>query len=437
VEGSLKKATIDTLLCPVCGQDTLALQGEQTERVQYPQGEVDEIRSGRIACPDCNVAFPIEDYVLSLVNLLPEDIRLDGEYWGQYYNWFYERQSYGYFDLRQPSVPFMAYGVTESIPFEGKERGGMHAVLAHHPLIRNTRRALDVGCGVGWTTLYLARQGFDIIGIDPALQSVKLAKRYALEKQVPVDYIAAGLGYVRFRPSSFDTVFGFHSLHHLPDMRARLEEVYESLKPEGCLAFDEHVQSHPQVDKVRDSLMRWAMEEVFPRYQDARPKAKSMLPPGLSVNEDIGQATILPEVERLFHIKYIDFRFVALDGLADIMYLKNDRSTELIHAVTDVVEALNEVLKRSFPDAVEYVTVIGQKQRSLPAVPQPGLEAVYSEHGALFALSTSDPRRTLRTRPTKWWQLPGKAWRILCYQGLVSLLAEVRSYLRWKRMHGK
>jgi hypothetical protein len=105
-------------------------------------------------------------------------------------------------------------------------------------------------------------------------------------------------------------------------------------------------------------------------------KAKSTLPPGLSVNEDIGQAAILPEVERLFHIRYIDFRFVALDGLADIVYLKNNRSIESMRHAGDVAKVLKVVSKRSFPDAVEYVTVIGQRQHSLPTVPQPGLEAV-------------------------------------------------------------
>jgi SAM-dependent methyltransferase len=341
VEGSVRQTTLDVLLCPVCGQDKLTFQGEQTERFQYPQGMVDEIRSGQIACPDCGVTFPIEDYVLSLIDLLPDDVRHDGEYWGQYYNWYYERQGYGYFDLQQPTVPFVAYGVAEPIPFDGEERGGMHTILADHPLIRNTHRALDIGCGVGWTTLYLARQGFDMVGLDPALQSVKLAKRYALQKQVPVDYIAGGLGYVRFRLASFDTVFGFH------------------------------------------------------------------------------------------------FRFVVLDGLADMIYLKNDRSIESLRHASDVVGVLNNVLKRSFPEAVEYVTVVGQKQRSLPAVPQPGLDAVYSKYGALFEHPTSEPRRHPRAQPTPWWKLPSKAWRMLCYEGLVPLLAEFQSYLRWKRAGGR
>jgi len=414
----------------------LELQGEQTERVRYPEGEADEIKAGQVVCADCGVVLPVEDFVLSCVALLPEDVCRDGEYWGQYYSWFYARQSYGHFDLRQPSEPFLTYGVGESIPFEGEERGGVHTFLANHPLIRNTGRALDVGCGVGWTTLYLARQGFDMIGIDPALQSVKLAKRYAMEQGVPVDYICAGLGYVHFKSSSFDTVFGCHSLHRLPDVHTRLAEVHEMLKLGGCLAFDEHVQSHPQVDKVREMLMRWAVEEVFPRYQNTQEKPKSKLPSGLSVNEDVGQSAILPEVERLYFLRHVDFRFVALDGLAELMYLKSNRSAVSMRCASDVVTVLNEVLTRSFPDAVEYVTVIGQKQKSLPAVPQPGLEAVYSEYGALFELQTSEPRRTRSTQSTAWWQLPGKAWGLLCYQGLVPLLKEIRSYLRWRTTHG-
>jgi SAM-dependent methyltransferase len=390
-----------------------------------------------VACTGCGAAFPVTDYVLSLEAVLPDDIRRDGAYWGQYYRWFHDRESYGHLDLRLPSTPFVMYGVREPVPFEGQEREGIHAELAGHPLIRDTHRALDVGCGVGWTTLYLARRGFEMIGIDPALESMRLAKQYAMEQRVPVDYIACALGHVRFRPCSFDTVFGFHSLHHLPDMRASLQEVYTILKPGGCLAFDEHVQSHPEVDKVREQLMRWAMEEVFPQYQDPRTGAKSTLPPGLSVNEDVGQAAILPEVERLFHIRHIEFRFVALDGLADMMYLKNERSMEARRTTADVVAVLNKVLKRCFPEAVEYATVIGQKRSSLPRVPQAGLEEMYARYSRFFEAEPAAVRRVHDAGPTPWWQLPGKAWRILCHQGLVPLLAEVSSYRRWKRMHGR
>jgi hypothetical protein len=120
-----------------------------------------------------------------------------------------------------------------------------------------------------------------------------------------------------------------------------------------------------------------------------------------------------------------------------MMYLRNERSMEARRTTADVVAVLNKVLKRCFPEAVEYATVIGQKRSSLPRVPQAGLEEMYARYSRFFEAEPAAVRRVHDAGPTPWWQLPGKAWRILCHQGLVPLLAEVSSYRRWKRMHGR
>jgi SAM-dependent methyltransferase len=105
-------------------------------------------------------------------------------------------------------------------------------------------RALDVGCGPGWSTAKLK----------------ELGASYALGYDISEHYIAkaeqdyAIPGEVEFRVHSahnpvegaFDVVAGFAVLHHL-DFRAVLEVLYaRNLKPGGAMLFWEPM-SHPVI----------------------------------------------------------------------------------------------------------------------------------------------------------------------------------------------
>lgn len=59
-----------------------------------------------------------------------------------------------------------------------------------YKLIRKTgaRRILDVGCGLGKVTIYLAQKGLDITGIDISGRLISLAKQKSFEKNVPVNF---------------------------------------------------------------------------------------------------------------------------------------------------------------------------------------------------------------------------------------------------------
>lgn len=89
-------------------------------------------------------------------------------------------------------------------------------------------RALDVGCGEGVYAVYLAQQGFDVVGLDFVADALAAAERRAhaagveltLHEGDVVDYEA---------PGPFDVVLDSGCLHHLPKAkvaayRARLDE---------------------------------------------------------------------------------------------------------------------------------------------------------------------------------------------------------------------
>jgi SAM-dependent methyltransferase len=80
-------------------------------------------------------------------------------------------------------------------------------------------RALDLGCGTGTTSLYLAARGWDVTGIDFAPNAVRRARRAARQRQLPgtTHFISADVS----RPDlldhaqAFDLVVDVGCLHGL------------------------------------------------------------------------------------------------------------------------------------------------------------------------------------------------------------------------------
>jgi SAM-dependent methyltransferase len=104
-------------------------------------------------------------------------------------------------------------------------------------------RLLDAGCGSGRNALFLAVQGFEVCGLDIALEALR-------EFRAAVS--AAGLGaralclqqsmdtLYPFRPSSFDVATSFTSLENLVDdeeLDRFREEVWRVLRPSGYLSL--------------------------------------------------------------------------------------------------------------------------------------------------------------------------------------------------------
>ena len=51
--------------------------------------------------------------------------------------------------------------------------------------------ALDVGCGTGTQSIFLAEQGFDVLGVDVVRKPIRVAERRALEAGVSARFVVA------------------------------------------------------------------------------------------------------------------------------------------------------------------------------------------------------------------------------------------------------
>ncbi len=98
------------------------------------------------------------------------------------------------------------------------------------------KRVLEIGLGQGADAEQLIRRGARWSGLDLTPESVaRVKKRFALRK---LTYEAVKQGSVLeipFEDASFDIVFSFGVLHHVPEIKKAQREILRVLKPDGEL----------------------------------------------------------------------------------------------------------------------------------------------------------------------------------------------------------
>ncbi len=115
------------------------------------------------------------------------------------------------------------------------------------------RSVLEVGCGHGELTAWLARQGAVLTTRDLSPGMVDVARRLArslgLEERIRFD-VGPGES-LPYPEGAFDVVFGHDVLHHM-DLRAARDEVRRVLRPGGLAVFAEPLGHNPVLRYFRD-----------------------------------------------------------------------------------------------------------------------------------------------------------------------------------------
>ena len=112
---------------------------------------------------------------------------------------------------------------------------------------------IDVGCGSGWTTLFLAEAGFEALGYDLAPANVELARGRAARWGSSARFEVADMDALPGGPPA-DAALIFDALHHTAGQAAALRGVHDRLKPGGWLLLGEPTWLHrlsPEARRVR------------------------------------------------------------------------------------------------------------------------------------------------------------------------------------------
>lgn len=94
------------------------------------------------------------------------------------------------------------------------------------------KRALDIACGEGRNSIFLARRGFAVTGLDISEEGLAKARRRAAEDGVEIDFIRADLEGYEFT-ERFDLILNFNFL-----LRDLIPRMVDALNPGGVIFFD-------------------------------------------------------------------------------------------------------------------------------------------------------------------------------------------------------
>lgn len=101
--------------------------------------------------------------------------------------------------------------------------------------LRAGQVALDVGCGTGHHTVWLAGQGLRVAGLDESRAMLAVAQTKSGE--LPVEWVMARAETMPFADDSFDLVVGVASLEFVADPGLVLHEAVRVLRPGGRLVL--------------------------------------------------------------------------------------------------------------------------------------------------------------------------------------------------------
>lgn len=132
--------------------------------------------------------------------------------------------------------------------------GALISLLPPPPL-----RILDLGCGSGWTSWFLAKRGYEVLGVDISEDFIRLAE----EKR-------AGLDSLRFQVMDYESMafveeFGaavfFDALHHAENEEMALAGAYRALLPGGICFCLEPGRGHNKTDETVEAMVKFGVTE--------------------------------------------------------------------------------------------------------------------------------------------------------------------------------
>ena len=155
--------------------------------------------------------------------------------------------------------------------FERDEKEAQEFILRllDHLKPASHSRMLDIACGRGRHSKFLAEQGFDVTGIDLSFDSIEYAKQFEKENLHFYRHDMRMPMWINYFDYAFNffTSFGYFATRREHDDAIRT--IAKSLKPGGIVLFDYlnvHYLVHDEIktiDNTQYEIHRWMDEDHF------------------------------------------------------------------------------------------------------------------------------------------------------------------------------
>ena len=113
------------------------------------------------------------------------------------------------------------------------------------------KRVLDIGAGLGESSVYLALQGARVTAVDLSPGMVDFARRLARHHGVRIEGKVAPAESLNVDRHSYDFVYVANTIHHLPDPDSMFSQIRLALRPGGRFFAIEPLAYNPVINVYR------------------------------------------------------------------------------------------------------------------------------------------------------------------------------------------
>ena len=156
----------------------------------------------------------------------------------------------------------------ENSQWEGVEPTSLATDLVDQGFVKESSHVLDLGCGFGRNSNWLASKGAIVDAININETELNEARKRANELDISVNYVKADAGFLPFSDSSFDVILDA-GCTHMCDKETQEKSVLEAnriLKPGGYLQFFGFSKEHPSYKKNPENPQFRDIEDIKRQY---------------------------------------------------------------------------------------------------------------------------------------------------------------------------
>ena len=113
------------------------------------------------------------------------------------------------------------------------------------------KRLLDLGAGLGESSVYFALQGAQVTMTDISPGMVQTGRELARRYGVEVEGIVSGAEDLSIAAESFDYVYIANTIHHVRDRDALFQKIHRALKPGGFFFSYDPLAYNPAINVYR------------------------------------------------------------------------------------------------------------------------------------------------------------------------------------------
>jgi len=121
-----------------------------------------------------------------------------------------------------------------------------HIVDFFRILKKKARSILDVGCGAGRDSFFLAGEGFNLVGLDISSNALRLASERNQREKTQCTFVMGTFLHLPFSEGRFDAAFSNYAIENvsLEEIRKALGEMKRVVKKGGVMLITLHSPKH-------------------------------------------------------------------------------------------------------------------------------------------------------------------------------------------------